>query len=200
MSTISLGLDFLWHFIEPILSDSIKERLKPKSSEAIAKERIFELYEVLGKVRNRTNEFIEKLKMYVKEVESGELAKSKEEFLRMLRESDAVKRGEIIPPPENSETALKKVASSLMDDLDELVSSLDRINPQLEIYESDIVKDLLGYKKARLQVIRTIRITTKDQELQSLILSAEKNRDLVDGAIERMQSFIRNEFSFKDSF
>ena len=39
MSTLALGLDFLWKFIEPILSDSIKERLKPRASRLAAREK-----------------------------------------------------------------------------------------------------------------------------------------------------------------
>lgn len=69
MSAVTMGLDFVWKLMEPILSDVVQERLKPKDSPTKAKERIFELYKVLGRVRDRTDDFLENLRVYVDDVE-----------------------------------------------------------------------------------------------------------------------------------
>ena len=133
MGAMSLGLDFLWQLIEPILSDAVKERLKPKDSPTKAKERIFKLYEVLGKVQDRTNEFVVKLRIYVDDVESGVLAASMEDLKRSPGVKVALSRGEIVPPPENSMTSLRNVGNALVGDLEELKQALNRVNPQLSI-------------------------------------------------------------------
>ena len=200
MGAMSLGLDFLWQLIEPILSDAVKERLKPKDSSTKAKERIFKLYEVLGKVRDRTDDFVEKLRVYVDDVEGGVLAASIEDFKRSPAVKEAFLRGDIVPPPDNSRTSLRNVGDALMSDLEELKQALNRVNPQLSIYQGKIAHNGNEYIRARLSVYQSLETPMDLQELRQLLLRAEENQKLINDAIEQTRTFIKTEFSFKDSF
>ncbi|UCG07404.1 MAG: hypothetical protein JSV83_01745 [Desulfobacterales bacterium] len=201
MGAITVGLDFVWELIEPILSDAVKERLKPKDSPTKAKERIFKLYEVLGKVRDRTDEFLEKLRVYVDDVESGALAASMEDFRRSPAVKEAFSRGEIVPPPDNSRTSLRNVGKALLIDLKELKQALNRVNPQLSIYGGKIVPYSDEYIRARLEVYQdSLSMPMEPKELRKLLSRAEVNQRLIKDAIEQTQEFIKTEFSFKDSF
>lgn len=201
MGAMTVGLDFVWELIEPILSDAVKERLKPKDSPTKAKERIFELYEVLGKVRDRTDDFLEKLRVYVDDVESGALAASMEDFKRSPAVKEALSRGEIVPPPDNSMTSLKNVGNALVSDLEELKQALNRVTPQLSIYGGTIVPNTNKYVHARLAVYQqSLEMPMKPKEVRKLLSRAEENQKLINDAIEQTRQFIKTEFSFKDSF
>jgi len=200
MSAITVGLDFLWELIEPILSDAVKERLKPKDSPTKAKERIFELYKVLGRVGDRTVDFLEKLRVYVDDVERGELAASMEEFRRSKAVKEALARGENVRPPDNSMTSLKKVGDALLGDLEDLKHALNRVNPQLSIYGGKIVPNADEYIRARLAVYQTFETPMEPQEVRQLLSRAEENQKLINDAIGQTLEFIKSEFSFKDSF
>lgn len=58
-------LKLLWDFLSQILSDSIKERLKPKKSDEVAKDKAFYLYRNLILVAQRSDLFIEEIKYYL---------------------------------------------------------------------------------------------------------------------------------------
>jgi len=201
MSTITMGLDFVWELIEPILSDAVQERLKPKDSPTKAKERIFELYKVLGRVGDRTNDFLEKLRVYVDDVESGVLAVSMEKFRHSTAAKEALSRGEIVQPLDNSMTSLKNVGNALLSDLEELKHALKRVNPQLSIYGGKIVPDTDEYVRERLKVYQqSLEMPMEPKEVRQLLSRAEENQILINDAIEQTREFIKSEFSFKASF
>ena len=182
MITLALGLGFLWKFIEPILSDSIKQRLKPRDSSQIAKERIYELYKVLGEVKGKTDKFVGALEAFVE----GFAANAE--------------------PDRNRLNSLRKAARHLMDALPMLVRALDGVNPQLEIHRESIVNEILAYRRSRAAVLSDLERSAAAAgnadraTLDKLLARAKENRRLIDEAIGQMRSFLKEEFPFKESF
>ena len=71
---------------------------------------------------------------------------------------------------------------------------------QVRIYRGKIVHNSGEYIRARLAVYESLETPMDLNELRQLLPQAEKNQELINDAIEQTRKFIKNEFSFKDSF
>jgi hypothetical protein len=182
MGATSLALDFLWGFMEPILSDAFKERLKPKGSIEKAKERAFHLYDILGEVSDYTERFVMCLESLVNFRSSGS------------------------EMPKDTIPNLVGHAELLMDKLPELAYALDAVNPQLEIHQNSLVQDINRYRHSRAQLLCQLEVDSygaaseSADSLQQYLKTAEANRDLIVKSVAVLRTFLAEEFAFKDSF
>jgi hypothetical protein len=183
MTTAKLTLDFLWGFLEPILSDAVKDRIKPKSSPEIAKQSTYELFQILGEIKNKTDTFVYEFEIYVDGFINSNTGPSK-----------------------NPPNSLRESARELMATLPEVVSALDKVNPQLEIHRNDIVRDILSYRRSRAKVLSELEqcldyaSAENHETLKALLSQAKINQQIIDKAIEEMRLFLKTEFPFKESF
>jgi vacuolar-type H+-ATPase subunit I/STV1 len=185
MSVSLLKLTFLWKFLEPILGDVIKERLKPKESPERAKELAFSLYRKLGEVEKESNAFVDALRVYAERT-------SYENKGQLMR-------------------AVQRLQSALP----ELADSIDDVNPQLEIHKHDIfqsIQKFVAYRDDRLSELEqsveelhnsVLKHDTREgrrKYLYELLQSVGENHMLIKAAIDDMRTFLATEFSFKESF
>ncbi len=80
----------IWEFLEPILSDSVKDRLKPKSGTERAKDKTFSVYRSLREVNTQSANFISVLQEFansrVKEQQVGKLQSATENLVKAIEE------------------------------------------------------------------------------------------------------------------
>lgn len=187
------SLKFLWDFISPILSDSIKERIKSNVASERARKHSFNLYRVLGDVRRNTEEFIERFQYYVILLELSESINDEEKGL-ILGELYFERKG------------LQYVSKELMKSLPELAEALDELNPQLEIHKYDLIQELLSYRRARQQILTQLEVSVDEfsnyriDKLRELFNQANINYKLMKNSIDEFRNFLADEFPFKESF
>lgn len=173
--------NIIWEFIKPVLSDSLKDRLKPKGSVEIAKKRALRLYGILGAVNILTDSFIAELRHLL-------------EFVKTSASEGTV----------NDQIELIFVeANILMKELERLIDILEEINPQLEIHQFELVQRIKEYPQVRSALINKTMpcLNIKNEEdIQKIVNEAEENRTLIFKATEEFRIFLKNEFSFKESF
>lgn len=191
-----LPLGVIWEFIGPILGDSIKERIKPKGSSEIAKEKVLNLSRALENVSKCTDDFVDALKSLVNATEN--------KLPRDIITSEVQK--------------IETISENLLTSLEKLSEALDEINPQLEIYENELVQNINHYRCSRMRLLESLydlvglnmievvgpswdnNIKIKDIDLRPILLEAEKNRDLILKATTEFRDFIKEEFKFKELF
>lgn len=177
---ISLG--FLWDFLKPILSDALKDRLKPKGSEETAKKRALHLYNILSVVNQKTDDFVNELQSFYELVDKGE-----PELIIFEKRGD-----------------LRDAAVRLVNTLPKLASALDAINPQLEIHQHELVRKIVVYQMSRGRLLLEESVLKIDSEakatLQQLVTQANENRNKIREAIEDFRTFLAKEFPFKEAF
>jgi hypothetical protein len=203
-----ISLKFLWDIFKPAVSDSLKERLKPRDSSEIAKKRMLRLYVVLTKVSDYINDFISELICLTAFIERNKLNPNLKRYYQ-YRDN------------------LQRSAGYLVKSLDELSDALLDVNPQLEIYQnllaSNIHAFLHGDRKLLMdedtgflkdEYIEIGRDFIPDIEfeqdgelcpetvadLYEIVRQASMNRERLMKAIEDCREFIAREFTFKDSF
>ena len=181
---IQVSLGFLWDFLKPILSEAMKARLKPKGSAETAKRRALHLYETLGEVNQKTDDFVIAL-----------------QSLAELFEKEAAEKTIV-----EKQLDLGLAAHHLIYALPELASALDAINPQLEIHQNELVQEIDWYRMARIRILTKLEESVFEigseskTTLQQLVTQADENRNLIRKATEDFRSFLAKKFSFKESF
>jgi len=190
LGILGISLGFLWDFLKPILSDAMKDRLKPRGSAETAKRRAFHLYETLVEINQRTDDFVTALQSLTESIERREIS------------------GLII-----KQNNLKFSADALMLALPKLVEALHGINPQLEIHQPKLAQKFSVY----IEAAEARKVTTREaltalgecvneifytetKTLKQLVTQADENRNLIRKAIEDFRGFLVKEFSFKESF
>jgi hypothetical protein len=184
MAVTTLALNFLWKFLEPVLGDYVKERLKPKNSSTRARDRAFSLYQELGQIKKLTDDFVIALQAYAQLV-----AKNRPESIIF-----------------NSQMILGRAAAELMSALPKLAEAIKAVNPQLDIHQPELVQKIDRYRSSRAYILTELEdavyrvATTRKETVQQLAKRAEKNRQLINTAIEEMRAFLAKEFPFKEGF
>jgi hypothetical protein len=184
MAASALGLTFLWEFLSPIFSDAIKARLKPPTSSEAAKDRAFQLYQKLEDVDQKTDMFVSAFQAF-----AALALKASSEDQRQSKRAE-----------------LRQAAQDLMYSLPELADALDRVNPQLEIHQHDLVQTIEQYRHSRALLLTKLEESVDSaadqnvETIQQLVNTAESNRQLIKRAIHEMRVFLAAEFPFKEGF
>ena len=177
MIPLDISLRSIWAFVEPLLSDALKDRLKPKASDEKARERAFSLYQTLGDVQKSTDAFLAAFRNSVN--------------------SDNILVGNDL---------VAEVMAELLDTLERLANDLAAVNPQLAIHQHDLVQTIQYFHKSRMGVIQHVQevfkceMATDTNGLQEHLQVAESNAELLQLATGGFRQFLASEFAFKDSF
>jgi hypothetical protein len=196
-----LSLKFLWDLFKPLLTDTAKDRLKPKTSTEIAKKRSFDFYIALKCVEQNSESLVESLQNCAKNAVAIKLGgeaihnKVQERWLVSL---------------DHLQQAARNMAKALAD----MIQTLKNINPQMEIHNPLLVKTIRHYANTRdgylggtMQVTENLleneaasiyRVDVKT--IQQLSIEAEMNHQLIKQAITDLRGFLAKNFSFKESF
>ena len=197
MSMTVLTLKFLWDFIQPLLTDAAKERLKPKGSAETAKERAFALYGALRYVDGCSDKWVATLN------ECAETA---------LKISAAGRRtrGGLSERWYSIKSQLQDKAHEMSEALAGLERALLNVNPQMEIHNGRLVETVTVYHGTRAGVVEHVVSLlekqagdvsfTDAQTLKQLATESEANHQRVKQAISELRSFLAATFTFKESF
>lgn len=182
-----------------MFGEVIKDRFKPKSSSEIARERAYHLYQKLGEVSDKTNFFVVALQSYADTVSNRPPIDVRPQLANNIEEVDAEEMNFIV-----ARVDLEGATYKLFKAIAQLQNALERVYPQLEIHDSELVKSIIEYSTSEerfYEVLPPRAIERDDSEvLQQLVNSAKKNERLIKGATDDMRAFLRKEFSFKESF
>jgi hypothetical protein len=225
----AFGLSWLAEIIGSVLTDSLKERLKPADSDEKARNRGFALFERLRDIKSATDSFVAALVEYVALVKFGVSASVQElgsrvgptvDSYRQLTVEDAVDlrlhalRGITAPDKPStadvavvrSQATLWQTASDLRGALEELESALHDIDPQLAIHLPDVSAAISSYVGARGILLAQVEdlawhaTADSSSELDNIVVRAQENQQVIDGATREFRAFLAGEFSFKESF
>jgi|SRR5215217_5423332 len=209
-----LGLGFLLRIMELLFGEAIKDRLSPKSPTETARERAFDLYEILGQVRDSTDLFVIRLQLYISSLKID--VRSREFYGITARWHPLGSY--------HSWSSLRNVARDLGAAMDRLTLALEAVNPQLEIHRSALVQGIEVYVSDRTDLLTDLGKTvesfleygTREIEvdldpsdearlqaitrLERLLHTAQVNQALIKKIVEDLRAFLAAEFSFKESF
>ena len=202
------SLNLIWDALKFLLEDNLKERLRPKGSNEIAKNRAYQLYVLLKQMDINAEMYVVNIKKYLTSIET----KENQETI------------------ETNEKNLKNSINSVRETLEKIEKGLNEINPQLEIHRPEIVNLILGYSHSRGQGLallslalaarrraaeldanksnniispkkeRLILETNNLAKIRNVLKQAEKNQKRIKLIINDFREFLALEFSFKDSF
>ena len=202
-------LSLIAETLASLLSDSIKDRLKPKISADVAKTKVLELYKILSKINKETEYYIENFELYLSILASTE----PQEASKVIKEQ------------------LKSSVVNIWEFIKELQDALDSINPQLEIHNHDLAMDItafhmermlimqsqyaelrklnyllkpvkerkLSHKKVRINKSKVLEVDDVG-ELREILSKVKQNQKSINKITKNFREFIAVEFSFKESF
>jgi hypothetical protein len=225
----AFGLSWLAEIIGSVLTDALKERLKPADSDEKARNRGFALFERLRDIKSATDSFVAALVEYVALVKFGVSASVQElgswvgptedSYRQLTMEEAADLRvhalRDITAPDKpsaadvavvRSQATLWQTASDLRGALEELESALHDIDPQLAIHLPDVSAAISSYVGARGILLAQVEdlawhaTADSSRELDKIVVRAQENQQVIDGAIREFRAFLAAEFSFKESF
>ncbi len=182
---IELTLKAVIDIIKSLITDSAKNKIKGKSSEEKAKKAALNLYSSLTELQAFTKIFISTIERISKnQIESGH-------------------NNNLVSSQESRE--ISQSLGTLLSKLNLMARHLNEINPQLEIRENKLVREIQEYSNFRSGLIREIEKLLDLQrmnyrKLETLAKKAEKNAIILDQAILQYRSFIASQFDFKQSF
>jgi hypothetical protein len=214
-----MALEFIWAIISPILGDAIKERIRPKASQDIAKEKAFTLYKTLGIVDHATDDFVNNFGYLISAINSMPITDT-----HITATGDAT----------IAAIRFAYSAQDLIIALSKMNSDLKRLDPQLEIHFGNFV-DLLSeiYTQSRqadrvifrfplssfligqdLKCLNSFLYDSQElspytlpqqyilskEELPLLLIQAVERKENIRNAIEVFREFLAKEFPFKESF
>jgi hypothetical protein len=195
-------LSFIAESLASLLSKSVLDRIKPKSSAENAKAKLFSLYEVLRKIEDETVDYIMILAEYLDTVQTSE-------DIELLGKKKGLAR---------------KAVEKIWELMDELDRALVNINPQLEIYDNDLYSEISKYRRVRdfirmswqyellIELSESSKrlenglsknsdlVTDEILKLRELLSEVKKNQKSMKKIISNYREFVSNEFDFKDSF
>ncbi len=228
----AFGLAWLAGIIGSVLTDSLKERLKPADSDENARNRGFALFERLRDIKSATDSFVVALGEYASLVEFG-VSDAVQQLGRMLGskrgfrnsqsqltvEEAAAERVQLLrraTGPDGptaadvavvrSQATLWKTASDLRRALEALEPALRGIDPQLAIHQPDVSVAISNYVQARGGVLAQLEdlawhtSAESSGELRKIVVQAQDNQQVIDGAIQEFRAFLASEFAFNESF
>jgi hypothetical protein len=183
VNNYNLSLEPIREFLNAILGEPTQEKLKSAGAEKIARSRVFQLYQVLGEVNEKTDAFVEALSVLI---DPG------------------------APPTEaerlSQRDTLSWAAQELMQILPELAEALDEVNPQLDIHQHELVKQIKAYRASRALVLTELEqssqaiFSEQPESLQRILVTARQNRELISKATDALRDFLKEQFPFKESF
>lgn len=186
---------FLWEFIKPILSDTMKDKLKERLSSTDpskkAKITAFRLYEALGELRDKTEQYVKTFREVIQSLEE-----EKPEKIIHRRRVEFV-----------------EVSEDLRKELAYLAEVMKNIYPQLEIHNPEIVANIKEFHLSRDGIADEFADMLEhydnlgkqmeeysEERLVRLFRKSEINLELVRKATDDFREFLAREFPFKDSF
>ena len=101
---------------------------------------------------------------------------------------------------------LQDVARDLLSALPDLAHALDAVNPQLEVYQYELVQKIEWYQASRARVLSELEEAVANlnaldaRTLAQIQTQALENQRRIHDATSELRSFLAREFSFKDSF
>jgi hypothetical protein len=189
-----LTLQFLWDLLKPILTDTAKDRLRPKVSAEIAKKRSFDLYNTLEHVEECSKEFVQTLQDCADSAAAVRLSPEKQIQAKWL--SDL--------------SHLQTIASKTSQALAKMIRALEDMNPQMKIHNPLLGKTVGMFDDARSGAIAyTECLLTKEaaklypgqgQAIQRLAAEAKINHQMIENGIANLRDFLAANFSFKEMF
>jgi hypothetical protein len=114
-------LSFLWKVLSPILTDSAKQKLKPKTSAETARSLAFRLYTVTGKLARSIDAFISAFEIEIEWQRCQESAGSVEKIIDHMHA-----------------WPLSDWAEDVLLTLEKVDLALNKMNPQLEIHAKEL--------------------------------------------------------------
>jgi hypothetical protein len=227
----AFGLAWLAGIIGSVLTDSLKERLKPADSDENARNLGFALFERLRDIKAETDSFVVALGEYASLVEFGvsdavrqlgtmlgpkegsdwqsqltveEAAAERVQLLRIATGPDGPTAADVAVV--RSQSTLWKTASDLRRALEALEPALREIDPQLAIHQPDVSAAISRYVQSRGLVLAQLEdlawhtSAESSGEIRKIVVQAQDNQQVIDGAIQEFRAFLASEFAFKESF
>jgi hypothetical protein len=173
-----------WALISSILSDQVKERLKPKTSSERAKDCALLLYANIGILCDRTQDFVEKLRSY----------------------ADSSRKRNHSKKVPTSHDSLKSASYSLRHAIDDTLRALEAVNPPLHIHNPELSDKLFHYVYSRDSILQKFwwyidKLEYEDVDtLKSIAKEAEENYQKLLSTFTEFRAFVAKEFSFKELF
>jgi hypothetical protein len=224
----AFGLSWLAGILSSVLSDGLKERLRPATATEKARTRAFTLFESLQAVTRTTDAFVEALASYAWLVESGvpegavrlsELPGA-EDFDRKgfasrdeassARLSLLERRGTLPSPADvavvRAQGSLWETTRDLREALEGLEPALKEVDPQLAIHQPDVSRAISDYIHMRGMVFYELEALAWHAPLElraglrRIVSQAKKNQRNIRSAVDKFRAFLAKEFSFKESF
>jgi hypothetical protein len=177
----AFGLAWLAGVIGSVLTDSLKERLKPASRDEKARDLAFGLFQALQALARTTREFVDALGAYAKLVEGGvslsverlggltlpdyalreedlsadEAARQRLDLLRSVNSASHLPEEPNTVDVEivNAQATLWKTTAELRRALEALQPALKRIDPQLAVHQPDVSDAVNRYVNSRALVM-----------------------------------------------
>lgn len=184
---IAISLEQVWKFLSPILEDKTKEKLRKKESSQIAKEKVFDLYESLGKIKTISFERVDYFRLYTSLLKGNASQNEINEI----------------------ESFLNKTSNELINELSNLTKSLEKLYPQLEIHNYDLYEEIDYYRKGYGawfwtneigEALIKIEDESNFEQLDAILLEEEENCKRIEEALKNLREFISSQFSFLQSF
>ncbi|MGW7066307.1 hypothetical protein ACWGII_26165 [Streptomyces sp. NPDC054855] len=176
------GLSWLVRFMEPILGDAVRERLRKKTSPEKALQASHALYESLVRLRTRSSQFVDMLK-------------------EMAEIGPQVRLGSW------HESPLADEMGRLEDALFTLDICVSAVDPQLMIHAPEIVTDISAARENRALVVTQARSNlndwaagTRQEEIMQVLWNAQESHRRIEAAIEDYRRFLAAEFPYRESF
>ncbi len=181
---MSLSLDFVWDFLKPVLSDTLKNQLE-KSGEKQAKDDLLSLNKVLVIIEQSTDLFVGAIGEIVA-FERDKLAKEGQEKLRNAQ----------------------KYSKELLNHLLELAHIMERIAPKMSVYKYELIQEIQSYRSSRALVISKLEEEIfkieygdyKSSVINDLYLKSLENLKKIKAASAEIRQFIATQFDFKDLY
>jgi hypothetical protein len=180
------GLTWLVKFIEPILSDKVRERLRKETPPETALRVSHALYESLVRLRTRSSQFVAMLKEMA---ETGP-----QSYLEPWRQN-------------RYQSDLGQELERLEGALVNLEQCMHAVDPQLTIHAPEVVVEIdLARRNRALVKTRTYKTIrdwargTRQEEIMQVLWAAQESHRRLDEAISSYRTFLASEFPYRESF
>ena len=169
------ALGWLAMFVNTALG-GLTDRLKRRPSSERAREDAFDLYERLASLRLKSSLFVESLRG-VSEGISG------------------------------AEDELNRALQGVAGELKNLERALRQVDPQLEVHVPETAQEINDARMSRALVVSRAEANLgalargeENVDFSEIVADAERAQEEIEAAAEGLRVFLKNEFSFKESF
>ena len=177
-------MKLLLDVLKPVLGEKLKNRFKSKTGAELARSLSFELYEALQDVQTKSSNFIARLEKYSNS-----------------------------PPLNSRREALRESIEQLFFSISQLTTLLKKMRIPLQLHEPTLYSGFhttTGLRGSFMNQAKHIaEYQTRDVEytkkrergqLDHLLTSVKQNQQVLDSEIESFRLFLKQQFTFKESF